>query len=43
MGKTIKQIAISEENYNKLKEFGKAGDTFDKALTNLIKESKNEE
>jgi len=34
--KTLKQIAISEENYQKLKEYGKAGDSFNDALTKLL-------
>jgi len=41
--KTLKQIAISEENYQKLKSYGRAGDSFNDVVTKLlIKESKNE-
>lgn len=37
--KTLKQIAISEENYQILKTYGQAGDSYNDALTRLIKES----
>jgi len=38
MDKTkLRVIAISVENYQRLKRFGQAGDSFNDALTNLFK------
>ena len=34
--KTLKQIAISEENYQKLKDLGKAGDSFNDVITKIL-------
>ena len=39
--KTLKQIAISEENYNWLKNLGRAGDSFNDVIEKLRKESLN--
>ncbi len=39
--KTLKQIAISEENYQKLKTYGQAGDSFNDALTKLLIKGSN--
>jgi len=36
--KTLKRIAISEVNYHSLKNLGKAGDSFNDVITNLLKE-----
>ncbi len=37
--KTLKQIAISEENYQKLKDLGKAGDSFNDVITKILIET----
>ena len=34
--KTLKQIAVSEENYQKLKDLGKAGDSFNDVITKIL-------
>jgi len=34
----LKQIAISEENYLKLKKMGDAGDSFNDVITEILKE-----
>jgi len=39
LSKTLKQIAISEENYQKLKKMGCAGDSFNDVITEILKES----
>jgi len=40
--KTLKQIAISQENYFKLKELGQAGDSFNDVITKILfRESTN--
>jgi predicted CopG family antitoxin len=33
----LKLIAVSEENYYALKDYGKAGDSFNDAVTELLK------
>jgi len=40
MSKILKQIAISLENYNLLKELGKAGDSFNDVIKKLLEERK---
>lgn len=37
--KTLKQIAISEENYQKLKDLGRAGDSFNDVITKILIEA----
>jgi len=39
ISKTLKQIAISEENYQKLKKMGDAGDSFNDVITVILKET----
>jgi hypothetical protein len=34
---TMKTIAISEANYELLKDYGRAGDSFDDVITNLVR------
>ena len=34
--KTLKQIAVDERNYLALKNLGKAGDSFNDVITNLL-------
>jgi len=34
--KTLKQIAVSEENYQKLKDLGRAGDSFNDVITKIL-------
>ncbi len=36
--KNLKQIAISEKNYNHLKSLGKAGDSFNDVLTTILQD-----
>jgi predicted CopG family antitoxin len=35
--KTLKQIAVDERNYFALKNLGKAGDSFNDVITDLLK------
>lgn len=37
--KTLKQIAIDEDNYNALKTFGTAGESFNDALTKVLQKA----
>jgi predicted CopG family antitoxin len=36
--KTLKQIAVSEENYHKLKKLGDAGDSFNDVIDTILEE-----
>ena len=38
MKKKLKIIAVSPEVYDKLKNYGRAGDSFNDAITNLLEE-----
>lgn len=37
MTQQLKRIAVSEENYRKLKSLGEAGDSFNDVVTELLK------
>lgn len=36
----LRQIAVSEENYHELKSLGKAGDSFNDVISEMLKEQK---
>ncbi|WP_420887993.1 antitoxin VapB family protein [Candidatus Nitrosotenuis cloacae] len=38
--KTLRHITVTEENYNRLKSLGTAGDSFNDVITNLLKAKK---
>ena len=40
---TLKQIAISDENYLTLKSLGKAGDSFNDVVTEMLKTLKQQQ
>jgi len=40
MNKVLKHIVISAENYQKLKNLGKTGDSFNDVLSLILEESK---
>lgn len=39
MSKTLKLIAVDERNYKTLKNLGKAGDSFNDVITELLRSS----
>ncbi len=43
MPTVLKRIAVSEENYRKLKKLGYAGDSFNDVITLLIASAKKKE
>lgn len=42
MTQQLKRIAVSEENYRKLKKLGEAGDSFNDVVTGLLEEHERE-
>ena len=42
MSSKLRQIAIDEGNYQALKEFGLAGDSFNDVISKILKKLKNE-
>jgi len=40
---SLKQIAVSEKNYFRLKELGHAGDSFNDVITKILKEDEQDD